>query len=64
MSSSIRAAKLERLTIHIYRYSQGKATALIVDVGHLNTSVTALYDGMVLRKGEMDFDGNAHRAMS
>lgn len=31
-------------------YSQGKATALVVDVGHMNTSVTAMYDGMVLAK--------------
>ncbi|KAK3698029.1 Actin-related protein 4 [Vermiconidia calcicola] len=31
-------------------YSQGKATALVVDVGHRNTSVTALWEGMVLRK--------------
>lgn len=31
-------------------YSQGKSTALVVDIGHQNTSVTALYDGMVLKK--------------
>ncbi|KXT10747.1 hypothetical protein AC579_6849 [Pseudocercospora musae] len=31
-------------------YSQGKATGLIVDIGHLNTSVTAMYEGMVLKK--------------
>ncbi|KAK5172961.1 NuA4 histone acetyltransferase subunit [Saxophila tyrrhenica] len=31
-------------------YSQGKATALVVDVGHQNTSVTALWEGMVLKK--------------
>jgi hypothetical protein len=41
------------------RYSQGKATALVVDIGHKNTSVTALYDGMVLRKGNW-FDTFAH----
>ncbi|KAI5361571.1 putative Actin family, ATPase, nucleotide binding domain-containing protein [Septoria linicola] len=31
-------------------YSQGKATALVVDIGHQNTSVTALHEGMVLKK--------------
>lgn len=31
-------------------YSQGKATALVVDMGHHNTSVTALHEGMVLKK--------------
>ncbi|EMD00294.1 hypothetical protein BAUCODRAFT_372610 [Baudoinia panamericana UAMH 10762] len=31
-------------------YGNGKATALVVDVGHYNTSVTALWEGMVLRK--------------
>lgn len=35
-----------------YRYSQSKATALVVDIGALNTSVTALWDGMVLQKSE------------
>jgi hypothetical protein len=34
------------------RYSQGKATALVIDVGHQNTSVTALWEGMPLRKSE------------
>jgi actin-related protein 4 len=33
-------------------YSQSKATALVVDIGALNTSVTALWDGMVLTKSE------------
>lgn len=32
-------------------YSQGKATALVIDIGHLNTSITALWEGMVLKKG-------------
>jgi len=32
------------------RYANGKATGLVVDVGHYNTSVTALWEGMVLRK--------------
>ena len=36
-----------------YRYSQGKATALVVDIGHQNTSVTALWEGMVLKKSEL-----------
>lgn len=31
-------------------YAQGKATALVVDVGHQNTSVTAVWEGMVLKK--------------
>lgn len=31
-------------------YAQGKATALVVDVGHQNTSVTAIWEGMVLKK--------------
>lgn len=35
------------------RYSQSKATALVVDIGALNTSVTALWDGMVLQKSEL-----------
>jgi len=35
-----------------YRYSQGKATALVVDIGHQNTSVTALWEGMVIRKSK------------
>jgi actin-related protein 4 len=35
-----------------FRYSQSKATALVVDIGALNTSVTALWDGMVLQKSE------------
>ncbi|KAK4542401.1 hypothetical protein LTR36_006858 [Oleoguttula mirabilis] len=34
-------------------YANGKATALVVDVGHHNTSVTALWEGMVLRKSLM-----------
>lgn len=34
-------------------YSQGKATALVIDVGHQNTSVTALWEGMVLKKSEL-----------
>lgn len=34
------------------RYSQSKATALVVDIGALNTSVTALWDGMVLQKSK------------
>ena len=34
------------------RYANGKATALVVDVGHNNTSVTALWEGMVLKKSE------------
>ena len=32
------------------RYANGKATAIVVDVGHYNTSVTAVWEGMVLRK--------------
>ncbi|EME40042.1 hypothetical protein DOTSEDRAFT_178949 [Dothistroma septosporum NZE10] len=32
-------------------YSQGKATALVIDIGHLNTSITALWEGMALKKG-------------
>jgi actin-related protein 4 len=35
-----------------FRYSQSKATALVVDIGALNTSVTALWDGMVLQKSK------------
>ncbi|KAK4496898.1 hypothetical protein PRZ48_011347 [Zasmidium cellare] len=31
-------------------FSQGKSTALVIDVGHQNTSVTAMWEGMVLRK--------------
>ncbi|KJX95190.1 Actin/actin-like protein [Zymoseptoria brevis] len=31
-------------------YSQGKPTALVIDIGHHNTSVTALWEGMVLKK--------------
>lgn len=31
-------------------YAQGKATALVVDIGHQNTSVTAIWEGMVLKK--------------
>ncbi|KAK5132946.1 hypothetical protein LTR08_008309 [Meristemomyces frigidus] len=31
-------------------YANGKATAIVVDVGHYNTSVTAVWEGMVLRK--------------
>ncbi|KAK3677299.1 Actin-related protein 4 [Recurvomyces mirabilis] len=34
-------------------YGNGKATALVVDVGHQNTSVTAVWEGMVLRKSIM-----------
>lgn len=34
------------------RYANGKATALVVDVGHFNTSVTALWEGMVLKKSK------------
>ncbi|KAK3634997.1 Actin-related protein 4 [Elasticomyces elasticus] len=34
-------------------YGNGKATALVVDVGHQNTSVTAIWEGMVLRKSLM-----------
>ncbi|KAI7219197.1 Actin/actin-like protein [Hortaea werneckii] len=34
-------------------YANGKATALVVDVGHYNTSVTALWEGMVLKKSIM-----------
>ncbi|KAK0279617.1 NuA4 histone acetyltransferase subunit [Friedmanniomyces endolithicus] len=34
-------------------YGNGKATALVVDVGHQNTSVTAIWEGMVLRKSMM-----------
>ena len=37
------------------RYGNGKATALVVDVGHQNTSVTALWEGMVLKKSESCF---------
>ena len=36
----------------IGRYSQGKASALVVDIGHQNTSVTALWEGMVLKKSK------------
>lgn len=31
-------------------FSQGKPTALVVDIGHLNTSVMALHEGMALLK--------------
>jgi len=31
-------------------FSQGKPTALIIDIGHQNTSVTAMWEGMVLKK--------------
>lgn len=34
------------------RYSQGKATALVVDVGAQHTSCMALWEGMVLKKSE------------
>ncbi|KAK5114724.1 hypothetical protein LTR62_002298 [Meristemomyces frigidus] len=34
-------------------YGNGKATALVVDVGHQNTSVTAVIEGMVVRKSIM-----------
>lgn len=32
------------------RYANSKATALVVDVGHQQTSVTALWEGMVMKK--------------
>ncbi|WPG98130.1 Hypothetical protein R9X50_00091600 [Acrodontium crateriforme] len=31
-------------------YASGKASALVIDIGHYNTSVTAMWEGMVLRK--------------
>ena len=34
------------------RYANGKATAIVVDVGHFNTSVTAVWEGMVLKKSK------------
>lgn len=37
------------------RYSQGKATALVIDIGHQHTSVTALWEGMVLKKSKCAF---------
>lgn len=33
-------------------YSQSRATALVVDIGARNTGVTAIYEGMVLRKSK------------
>ena len=45
----------ETVTDRCGRYANGKATALVVDVGHNNTSVTALWEGMVLKKSEYLF---------
>jgi len=36
----------------LYRYATGKATALVVDIGHQQSSVTALWEGMVLKKSK------------
>lgn len=36
-------------------FSSGKATALIVDVGHGQSSVTPVVDGMILKKGNISF---------
>lgn len=41
-----------KLIVRVIRYSQGKPTALVVDVGAQKTSVTALWEGMVLRKSK------------
>jgi actin-related protein len=34
------------------RYANGKATALVVDIGHQQSSVTAVWEGMVLKKSK------------
>lgn len=37
--------------VAIYRFAGGKASALVIDVGASNLSVTPVHDGLVLRKG-------------
>ena len=42
----------DMLILTLTSYSQGKATALVIDIGHQNTSLTAIWEGMVLRKSK------------
>ena len=39
------------------RFASGKGTALIIDVGESSTSVIPVYDGFVVRKGELSYYG-------
>lgn len=36
----------------IARYGSGKASALVIDVGHYNTSVSAVWEGTILKKSK------------
>jgi len=36
----------------VERFAQGKPNALVVDIGATTTSVTPIWDGFVLKKGE------------
>lgn len=45
-------AILVKALLTFSRYAAGKASALVIDIGHYNTSVTAMWEGMVLRKSE------------
>ncbi|BFZ58318.1 Actin-related protein 4 [Savitreella phatthalungensis] len=47
-------------------FAAGKSTALVIDIGHATTSITPVYDGIVLKRGlqKQDFAGAALSAES
>lgn len=38
---------------HYARFSAGKASALVIDIGASNLSVTPVHDGLILKKGQL-----------
>lgn len=42
--------QIENSTVN--RFAAGKGTALVIDIGHSEASVTPVVDGFVLRKGD------------
>jgi actin-related protein len=46
-------------TLNSFRFSAGKPTSLVIDVGASMVSVTPVIDGMIIKKGELSAnDGN------
>lgn len=45
---------LRGLLLTSYRFAGGKASALVIDVGAANTSITPVHDGLILKKGDSD----------
>lgn len=40
------------LVLPEYRFASGKPSALVIDIGASQASVTATHDGMILKKGQ------------